>query len=143
MSTPCRVDFYVLARATQSPGELICRLAMMGWEQGHRVHVRTGGDEVSRELDELMWNYPQGRFLPHETGPAGPDVPVCIGARDASIGDDRDLVINLCDDPVPDPARFRRLLEIVPAESGQREASREKYKVYRGLGLSTETHKMN
>ena len=37
---------------------------------------------------------------------------------------------------------FRRVLEIVPAEPGQRDASREKFRNYRALGLSPETHPM-
>ena len=45
-------------------------------------------------------------------------------------------------EPVPEPARFRRLLEIVPANPEQREASREKYRAYREQGLSPETYKM-
>jgi DNA polymerase IIIc chi subunit len=43
---------------------------------------------------------------------------------------------------VADVNRFRRLLEIVPAEPAQRDASREKFRNYRALGLSPETHPM-
>mgnify|MGYP000281859970 CR=1 FL=1 len=68
MSTACQVDFYVLARTTQSAEQLACRLAMMAWEQGHRVAVCTASDPDARRLDELMWDDPPGRFLPHATG---------------------------------------------------------------------------
>ena len=44
MDHACQVDFYVLARPTQSAGELACRLAMRAWEQGHRVLVRVAND---------------------------------------------------------------------------------------------------
>jgi len=140
MADHCQVDFYVLARPTQSPGELTCRLAMMAWEQGHRVFVRTEGEDEARALDQQMWDAPQGRFLPH--GLEENDAPVCIAARAKGIPEDRDLVINLCTEAVPDPERFRRLLEIVPADSDQRTASREKFKTYRDRGLSPETHQM-
>ena len=143
MSDRCKVDFYVLARPTQSAGEVVCRLAMKAWEQGFRVQIRAGSETEAQALDELMWDYPPGRFLPHEAAPAGEDVPVSITTPESGIPAHRDLVINLCTDPVPEPQRYRRLCEIVPAEAAQRTASREKYRVYRDLGLNPEKHDLN
>ena len=140
MGSACQVDFYVLARPTQSPGQFVCRLAMMAWEQGHEVIVRTEGEEEARQLDEMMWDYPPGRFLPHGTGPAAEQAPVAIATREEAIPAGRDLVINLCAEPVPEPEKFRRLCEIVPAEPAQRSASREKFKTYRAQGLDPESH---
>ena len=143
MGGHCQVDFYVLARPTQSAGELACRLAMMAWEQGHRVLVRAGSEDEARQLDELMWDYPPGRFLPHGPEPAGDDVPVSIATRDDAMPTGRDLVINLCTDPVPEPKLYRRLCEIVPAAVEHRTASRDKWRVYRDQGLDLEKHDLN
>ncbi len=140
MNQTCQVDFYILARPTQSPGQFVCRLAMKAWEQGHKVMVRTASEDEARQLDELMWDYPPGRFLPHETGTIGAGVAVGIAPHNAVIPEHRDLVINLCDESVPDPSRYRRLCEIVPAAAEQRSASRVKFKTYREQGLSPETH---
>jgi len=43
---------------------------------------------------------------------------------------------------VPDPGRFRRLLEIVPADTRQRESSRTKFRQYRSLGLEPNHHEI-
>ncbi len=90
-----------------------------------------------------MWKFPEGRFLPHAT----------IGSDDASraavnIGTLSDLkptdvVINLCQQAVPEPQRFKRVLEIVPYADDERDASRVKYKNYRNLGLKPRTHEIN
>ena len=140
MAEACQVDFYILARPTQSAGELACRLAMKAWAQGHTVTVRTASAAQADELDELMWDCPPGRFLPHDKGMGS--APVGIVTAADSLEQAEDLVINLAGEPVPEPARFRRLLEIVPANPEQREASREKYRAYREQGLSPETYKM-
>ena len=142
MDQACQVDFYVLARPTQSAGELACKLAMKAWEQGHRVLVRVENDEEARRLDEQMWDCPAGRFLPHGRGAAAANAPVGIETADGGAAGERDLLINLCTEAVTDVERFRRVLEIVPAEPGQRDASREKFRNYRALGLSPETHPM-
>lgn len=139
MDQACQVDFYVLARPTQSPGQFVCRLAMMAWEQGHRILVRTENEEEAKRLNEMMWDYPPGRFLPHDQG-VDKHSPVTIATRNEAIPEDRNLVINLCIEPVPEPERLKRLCEIVPAESSQRSASRDKFRTYRDHGLAPETH---
>jgi DNA polymerase-3 subunit chi len=142
VTTACQVDFYVLAAGAPSAGHLACRLSLRAWEEGHRVSVLAAGESDARQLDELMWSYPAGRFLPHERGAADAAAPVAIVCAPEPLQADRDLVINLTGEPVPEPGRFRRLLEIVPADPGLREASRTKFRVYRSLGLEPTHHEM-
>ncbi len=135
----CKVDFYLLGSPRLSAEHLACKLSMMAWERGHRIHVVAADDRVDA-LDELMWSYPEDRFLPH--GPAGKDAaaPVRIGGEPPA---DADLVINLTPEPLTVSARWRRLLEIVPHDPAEREASREKFRAYRAHGLAPDTHEMN
>ena len=53
---------------------------------------------------------------------------------------DADVVINLCIQPIPEPQRFNRLLEIVPQKPEDRQASRQKFRAYRQLGIEPATH---
>ena len=140
MAAPCQVDFYVLAGAAQSAQRLACRQAMKAWDQGFMVSVRTEDDRQAKALDELMWDYPPGRFLPPGAGSEGAASPVNIGTDQQDIPADRDVIINLAASAVPEPARFRRLLEIVPSEAAQRDASRNKYRQYREQGLDPAHH---
>jgi DNA polymerase-3 subunit chi len=144
VSEPCQVDFYVLSGSVPSPEQLACRLALMAWEQGHRIAVLARDDEAARSLDEQLWQDPPGRFMPHalaDVADSGQkDAPVEIVSGGQTIGENRDLVINLCPDPVPEPSRFRRLCEIVPARAEQRTASRQKFRIYREQGLDPVSH---
>lgn len=140
MTASCQVDFYVLARASQSAEQLVCRLAMMAWEQGHQIAVCTADDTAARRLDELMWDQPPGRFLPHGMAAESEHTPVSIVAGNQSIPEGRSLVINLCASAVPEPERFGRLCEIVPADAAHREASRKKFRTYRNGGLEPAHH---
>jgi DNA polymerase-3 subunit chi len=139
-SVTCQVDFYVLARPEQSAQRLACKLAMMAWEQGHHVAVLTADENEADSLDEIMWDYPPGRFLPHSRGAADPETPVSIDTCAVEIPADRDVVINLADTAVPEPGRFKRLLEIVPGVEQKRLACRQKFREYRELGLSLASH---
>jgi DNA polymerase-3 subunit chi len=131
----CQVDFYVLTSPELSAQQLACRLSMMAWEQGHRVAVLTAGSADASSLDRAMWDYPPGRFLPHGVGDAGASAPVRIDCSEQDIAPDRNVVINLSDEPLGDPERFARLLEIVPGDAAHRSASRRKFRSYRERGL--------
>ena len=140
MEGACQVDFYVLADPARTAESLACQLALMAWEQGHRVCVLTEDAGEAGRLDELMWEQPPGRFLPHGIGPGGDDSPVRIEEIGTAVPTDRDVVINLASSAVGEPGRFRRLLEIVPPDEGRRQASRDKYRAYRELGLEPAHH---
>lgn len=142
MADSCQVDFYVMQEETLSTELLACRLALMAWQQGHRIVVVAENDAAIDRLDALMWEHPQGRFLPHAKKSQGL-APVLLGNLEQLEADDADVVINLTSQPVPEPQRFQRLLELVPASEEQRRASRDKFREYRRLGLNPESHPMS
>ena len=119
---------------------MACHLAVMAWERNQTVYIITATDKAGEQLSELMWQYPEGRFLPHAvTGSQDcSHTPVNIGKLSGL--NPSDVVINLCEEAVPDPQRFIRILEIVPFAADQRQASSVKYKTYRKLGLKPQTH---
>ena len=140
---PTQVDFYLLSDTSQQAGKFTCRLAMMAWERQQRIYIIAETDSSVKQLDEQMWQLPEQRFLPHST--AGESnagkAPVIIGTLPGLKP--TDVVINLCNDAVPQPERFKRVLEIVPFADNERQASRVKYKIYRNLGLKPRTHEIN
>jgi DNA polymerase-3 subunit chi len=140
MTGSCQVDFYVLDESALTAGQLACRLALMAWEQGHRIAVLTETSEAADELDELMWNYPAGRFLPHTAQAGGTRGPVTIRTPDMPIPGDSEVIINLTSSVVSEPGSYKRLLEIVPGNPSQRSVSRLKFRTYRDQGLDPVSH---
>jgi DNA polymerase-3 subunit chi len=143
MPDDAQVDFYLLNTPQLEAGLLACRLALMAWERGHRVTVLTDSREAASELDELMWKSPRGRFLPHarDDSESADVAPVLITGPDRL--NEADVLINLCRLPVPEPEKYKRLLEIVPHRKADRDASRDKYRYYREQGLSPATHEIS
>jgi DNA polymerase-3 subunit chi len=122
--------------------QLACQLAMMVWEQGLRSLVVVPGRSQARRLDELMWSLPEGRFLPHQGSGEASQAQVSIGSLADLEGTQAEVVINLGLTTVPQPQRFRRLLELVPAGEAERQASRNKFRAYREAGLNPQSHTM-
>jgi DNA polymerase-3 subunit chi len=139
----CQIDFYLLEESSSGADKLACRLALMAWERKQKTFIITASESSAEQLGELMWKYPEGRFLPH-AGPGEQDsgkAPVHIGTLSGL--NPTDVVINLCPEAVPQPERFSRVLEIVPCAENERKDSRVKYKTYLKLGLKPRTHEIN
>ena len=139
----CQVDFYLLGASSPGAEKLACRLALMALERRQEIFIVTASDSSGKQLDELMWQYPEGRFVPHAQAiePDSAKAPIKIGTL-ASLNP-ADVVINLSSEAVPAPERFSRVLEIVPHDEDEKAASRVKFITYRKLGLNPQTHEIN
>jgi len=139
-----RVDFYVLAETgTGARLNFACRLTEKAYKLDNRTHAHVTGAAQARQLDELMWTFRQGSFVPHEIADAtsGADTPVTIGHDDtAALAGD--LLINLADVIPPFFDRFARVAEIVDSNDECRQRGRERYRFYLENGYEPETHKL-
>ena len=139
-SSDCQVDFYLLKTPGLDERRLACRLSLMAWERGHEVTVVTENDDQAAELDDLMWESPPQRFLPHQRESAGAERCAAVVITTLQDLSEAEVVINLCTQPLQEPKRFRRLLEIVPQAGPGLEASRDKFRYYRKHGIEPAAH---
>jgi DNA polymerase-3 subunit chi len=142
-----RVDFYVLEDGTEQARErFACRLVDKAWRLNHTVFVNTASPAEAERLDELMWTFSDGSFLPHILDAPGVDAelaaatPVRVGAGEPSF--EAELLVNL-DGAVPlFFSRFERVAEIVGGDDAQRALGRERFRFYRDRGYALETHRI-
>ncbi len=139
MSADCQVDFYLLSDGARDAEHLACRLALMAWERGFQVSILTQDAAQSEHLDELLWHYPEGRFLPHERGADKRQslAPVTLLEQ---VPEQAQVLINLTREAMPLPLPCQRLLEIVPHQDAERAASRDKFRHYRAHGYAPKAH---
>ena len=138
-----RVDFYVLQRADErSRHTLACKLAEKAYRLENTVYIHARNREDATKLDELLWTFRDGSFVPHALSGIDGDTaasPVTIGC-DADNVPARDLLINLCDVVPTFSKGYKRIAEIVPADDDARAAGRKRFKQYRDLGMEPATH---
>jgi DNA polymerase-3 subunit chi len=138
-----RVDFYILNQAGQhSRQSFACRLAEKAYRLENTVHIHVGGRGDAERLDELLWTFRDGSFVPHqllsESATAEPS-PVTIGCDGDKI-EPGDLLINLCDE-IPSCAKaFPRVAELVTSDDDCKQLSRNRFTTYRDQGHTLETH---
>jgi DNA polymerase-3 subunit chi len=138
-----RVDFYILAgRGEPSRHHFACRLAEKAYRLENTVHIHTANRQQAEVLDHLLWTFRDGSFVPHELlGVPGrhTEAPVTIGCEESDLGG-QDLLINLTDEIPPNAASFPRVAELVTSDEESRQKSRERFVLYRDLGVELETH---
>jgi len=144
-----RVSFYVLnGTASQQRFRYACRLTEKAYLRGMRVAILGQSAAEIRSLDDLLWTFSDRSFVPHRIRGEQPDAdtatPVQLmhdlpdGAALAA-----DLLVNLSQRMPREPARFAHIAEIVDGDPERRRLGRERFKTYRDLQLSLETHQVD
>jgi DNA polymerase-3 subunit chi len=110
----------------------------------HRIHAHMGSSGQARELDELLWTFRQGSFLPHSLSTSATDAqaPITIG-YDEPTDVSGDLLINLADAIPPFFDRFTRVAEIIDGTQESRRLGRERFSFYRDNGYEPNTHEIS
>ncbi|MCP5421228.1 MAG: DNA polymerase III subunit chi [Gammaproteobacteria bacterium] len=140
-----RIDFYILPdQAADGRVLLACRLCEKAFQHGHRIYIQAASPEQARILDDLLWTFRQGSFVPHALCPAGDSdmSPVLIGAGADIAAQTAEVVINLDALPPPDFDRFERVMEIVDQHPDILAQSRQRYRFYRERGYPPDSHKL-
>ena len=82
-----RADFYVLEDlAIDAAYRFACRLCLKAINAGTKVHLHLKDEVAINTMDELMWNYPPGRFLPHDVlSSEATKSPVQLGCKEPKL----------------------------------------------------------
>jgi DNA polymerase-3 subunit chi len=138
-----RVDFYILKQeGPQSRNTFACRLAEKAYRLDNTVHIHTLNRDDAARIDDLLWTFRDGSFLPHELlgkRDAARLAPITIGSGDDPV-EPRDLLINLCDAIPPFAESFPRVAELVSSDEPSKQESRKRFAFYRDKGHTLETH---
>jgi DNA polymerase III subunit chi len=140
-----RIDFYLIAAAGEQSRQIFaCRLAEKAYRLQNKVHIQAVDREYARQLDDLLWTFRDGSFVPHEVvdeerDAGGAPVTIGVGAGGIQPGD---LLINLSDHVPEQLDSFPRVAEIVTSDEGCRQRSRRRFADYRSQGHTLQTHEL-
>ncbi len=142
MSEP-RVDFYITS-AGNARLSLACKLAEKAYLAAHSVLIWHSEPAELQALDEMLWTFRDGSFVPHEllgTQAEGLDTPVLLSCGPLPPGE-LDVIINLAA-AVPDFLdRAKRVIEIIDGDESRRQAGRARYKAYLERGVQPASHNL-
>jgi DNA polymerase-3 subunit chi len=140
-----RVDFYILKDMGDSARALFaCRLTEKAVQQGHQVYINTESAMQLQQIDDLLWTFRAGSFLPHavDDGEDNGEQPVLL-AHGREPQDSHDVLVNLSNDVPPFFSRFNRVAELVGGDEAQRAGARNRYRFYKDRGYTLHTHEIS
>jgi len=140
---PPRVDFYVSeAAGVEARLRLACRIAEKAYLANQRVVVWCDDAALLPKVDDLLWTFGDGTFVPHDTVTA--DGAACEAPVALTTGplpaEHADVLINLGNTVPACFEKFARVAEFLDARPEVRSAGRERFKVYRGKAIEPQTH---
>jgi len=137
-----RIDFYVLSEtARDSRHGLACKLTEKAYRLGHKVYIHAETPGQATEIDEILWTFRAGSFLPHApySAEAVADHPVLIGCN-LEPTEHTDVLVNLAQEVPLFFSRFERVVELVDQDAARRQNARERFRFYRERGYQLESH---
>jgi DNA polymerase-3 subunit chi len=140
-----RVDFYILPGSGEvTRQQFACRLAEKAYRLENRVHIHVANRDSLQKLDDLLWTFRDGSFIPHEilgATPGTPASPVTISCDD-DLHIECDLLINLAESIPSSASSFPRVAEVVTSDEDSKMQSRKRFIDYREKGHTLDTHKL-
>ncbi len=139
------VIFYVLSSESQTERlQFACKLIEKIYRNGQFCYVLTDTAQQSQQIDDLLWTFRAGSFVPHEIFQGQSpefDNLVLIGS-DTIPEKWLQVVINLS---ATIPQQFKqceKILEILDNSEATKQMGRERYRQYKQARLEIITHKL-
>ncbi len=122
---------------------LACRLTEKAFLLGHGVYIQAVSEEQTQVLDNLLWTFKQGSFLPHARHPdsEGRTAPILVG-HGAEPPTSAQVLINLGTEIPASYQRFERVAELVGPDAVARQQARQRFRAYRDGGCEMNTHSL-
>jgi DNA polymerase-3 subunit chi len=142
-----RVDFYVLkSAAVKQRWAFACRLTEKAYLKDLKIVIVNDTLADAKALDELLWTFNEQSFIPHQIcldeQSVDPATPVHLTVEPAAPPA-ADLLVNLAHRLPAQLERYARIAEIIDADEERRRLGRERFKAYRDLKFTLETHQID
>ncbi len=133
------ISFYVLpTESAQERYLFACKLIEKAYRSGAFAYVLTDSPEQSLLIDDLLWTFRAGSFIPHQifTG----EVPVF--EQTILIGSNKPpenwlkTVVNLSSQAIQDFQKAGRILEILDNSETTKFSGRQRYRRYQQEGIT-------
>jgi DNA polymerase III subunit chi len=142
-----RVDFYILkSAAAKQRWAFACRLTEKAYLKDLKIVIVNDTLADAKALDELLWTFNEQSFIPHriclDEQSMDPATPIHLTVEPTALPA-ADLLVNLAQRLPAQLERYARIAEIIDADEERRRLGRERFKAYRDLKLTLETHQID
>lgn len=139
------ISFYILpTNSDQGRFQFACKLAEKVYRTTKKVYILTNTETQSQKLDDLLWSFRAGSFVPHHVySKSTPTIEnrVLIGSSNAPENWQQ-TIINLSGQCPENLQQSERILEILDNDDTIKQSGRQRYRQYQHSGFNISTYKM-
>jgi len=139
------VSFYILpSQSEQQRWLFACKLLEKAYRSGHRCYVLTDTPDQSQTLDDLLWTFRAGSFIPHQIYMGDSPDPanlILVGSMQAPNGW-HETQVNLSAHCPEHFGQCRKIAEILDDSEEVKALGRQRYRLYTQSGIDVVTHKL-
>jgi DNA polymerase-3 subunit chi len=139
------LSFYILrSESLHDRYFFACRLIEKAYQNGQFCYVLMDSLAEAKTLDDMLWTFRVGSFIPHQIlTNAPPDIvsQVLIGIENAPPAW-RNIIFNLSKQLPINWESSTRILEILDNSESTKIAGRARYSAYKQAGATITTHKI-
>lgn len=138
-----RADFYLIGkpRFRDDPLLLVCELVKKAYAAAQPTLILARSQEQADALDDKLWAFDDESFIPHQlAGDEDDAITAVVIAAPGVETADRALVVNLREECAP--GTYERVLEVVAADSAERDGSRVRWSEYKRRGFDVAKYDM-
>jgi DNA polymerase III subunit chi len=139
------VTFYILPSQSQQERQTFaCKLIEKIWRSGEFCFVLTDSEQQSKLIDDSLWTFRPGSFVPHQAYiNKVPDIVQTILIGHTNIPADwQKIIVNLSSGLPEITDKCERVLEILDNSEETKQAGRLRYRHYTQAGITIKTHKI-
>jgi len=133
-----KVSFYLFETSEERQVDSACRLCRKILQKHPKIWWYCPDVQLQQMLDERLWEFDPVSFIGH--GVDQPDAAVCISAKQPL--EQGLLVFNFNNHALDQVDHFSHIIEIVENNETAKKIGREKFKMYRRLGIEPRTFKL-
>jgi DNA polymerase-3 subunit chi len=140
------ISFYLLASTSERERfAFACKLVEKAYRSQQRCYLLTDSAEQSAVLDDLLWTFRAGSFIPHRIfdGQTSELPDFALVSHLQPPENWRHTIINLSSHCPEQFQAITRLLEILDQNEAVKAAGRLRYRQYQGAGIEVLTHKID
>lgn len=139
------IDFYILETTSeQDRYQFACKLAEKIFRQKQKAFFLTPSIEDSKNLDNLLWSFRPSSFIPHQIIQNSTHSlfdQILISNQDIP-GSWSGILVNLTQELAPNIKKLSRIIEIIDNNEVSLTKGRQRYRHYKKMNLSPDTHKI-
>lgn len=133
-----KVSFYLFETSEERQVDSACRLCRKILQKHPKIWWYCQDVQLQQMLDERLWDFDPVSFIAHGVDQA--EAAVCISAKQPL--EQGLLVFNFNNHALDQVDHFSHIIEIVENNETAKQIGREKFKMYRRLGIEPRTFKL-